>query len=212
MTDNSLNRGFVQLALNRMDDAKKHLEEVISRLTPKKETFVELQRKDLDKVKPKFRKMVQDAWDSGESVPYSVIYLSDAPLSKSDIKWAKNLIKTHKLDDDCCKECNEKQKVIDTLQNTCQLYEARIKRFQTLSRKRKNEARRSIGFDEKLVVQYGEQTYRDKKSNGNSLEHNSWSNAEVAFACGQIEEVDREKFRLTILRYARTHKFPKNFF
>jgi len=244
MKNVDLNKGYIQLALNRMEDAKKHLEEVLDSHTDTTTVKKCLQQKDLKKVKPKFRKMVLDTWKRGENVPYGVTYLSDAPISKEDEQWLQVLVKNlHELNDeehintcqkhptykairpptadckDCkeiyknrCVECQEKEKTINTLLDTCRSYEARIKRFQTLSRKRKNEGRRSLGFDEKLVVQYGEQIYRDKKYNGNSLESNSWSNAEVACGCGQVEEKDKEKFRLTILRYARTHKFPKNFF
>jgi len=43
-----------------------------------------------------------------------------------------------------CKSCSEKQKIIDILHDTCASYESRIKRFQTLSRKRKNEKRRVV--------------------------------------------------------------------
>ena len=37
-----------------------------------------------------------------------------------------------------CSECVKKQKIIDILHKTCASYEARIKRFQTLSKKRRN--------------------------------------------------------------------------
>lgn len=55
-----------------------------------------LQRGDIDKVRPKFRPMVRDAWNNGEQVPYSIIHLSDEPLTKSDIDCAKKLAKKYK--------------------------------------------------------------------------------------------------------------------
>jgi hypothetical protein len=59
-----------------------------------------LLREDLDKVKPKFRQMVQTAWERGEEVPYGVIYLSDAKLTEADIKWANKLVSDGKITDD----------------------------------------------------------------------------------------------------------------
>jgi hypothetical protein len=48
-----------------------------------------LDRKDIDKVRPKFQPLVLEAWKNGEDVPYGVTYLSDAPLTEKDIEWAK---------------------------------------------------------------------------------------------------------------------------
>jgi hypothetical protein len=50
-----------------------------------------LEREDINKVRPKFRQLVLDAWKKGEEVPYGVIYLSDAPLTEEDIAWARSL-------------------------------------------------------------------------------------------------------------------------
>jgi hypothetical protein len=50
-----------------------------------------LERKDIDKVKPRFQAIVKEAWNRGEEVPLGVIYLSDAPISKKDIAWARSL-------------------------------------------------------------------------------------------------------------------------
>ncbi len=58
-----------------------------------------LQREDIDKVRPKFRDSVLEAWDRGEDVPYGVIYLSDAPLTQEDIDWAHRVIKNFESDD-----------------------------------------------------------------------------------------------------------------
>lgn len=66
-------------------------------------------------------------------------------------------------------------------------------------------------FSEELIKEYGEQVYRDNKSNKNGLESNSYSSSEVAAACGLIEEKDKEKFRKIILKYAQTTKFDKTF-
>lgn len=66
-------------------------------------------------------------------------------------------------------------------------------------------------FTKELVKEYGEQVYRDSKYNGNSLEDNSYSNAAVAEACGEIERCEEEKFRKAILKYAKTTRFPENF-
>jgi hypothetical protein len=51
-----------------------------------------LQKNDINLVKPKFRKMVQEAWDRGEDVPYGVIYLSDRETDAKDIEIVKDLI------------------------------------------------------------------------------------------------------------------------
>ncbi len=51
-----------------------------------------LQKQDIDKVRPKFRQMVLDAWKKGEQVPYSVICLSDEVPTEEDIEWAQKLI------------------------------------------------------------------------------------------------------------------------
>jgi hypothetical protein len=52
-----------------------------------------LEKKDINLVKPKFKDMVLDAWKRKEDVPYGVIYLSDAPLTRKEIKRAKEVIK-----------------------------------------------------------------------------------------------------------------------
>jgi len=54
-----------------------------------------LQKEDIDKVAPKFRPMVLEAWNRGEEVPESVTLLSDSPLTKEDIRWAKAIIDEH---------------------------------------------------------------------------------------------------------------------
>jgi len=148
MTDNELNRGRIKLALNRIDDAKNHLEEVISDLSSEKS---------------------------------------------------------------CCGECIEKQKAIDTLQDTCASYEARIKRFQTLARQRKNSKRRVIKIPTKsdleweadLIYKYGVQVLRDCRYNGNGIDHNAEVSMEVAWASGQVEDKDRETFKDAIEKFAK---------
>jgi hypothetical protein len=52
-----------------------------------------LEKSDLNLVKPKFQKMVLDAWERDENVPYGVMYLSDAPITQGDINWAKFVLK-----------------------------------------------------------------------------------------------------------------------
>jgi len=52
-----------------------------------------LSTSDLDKVAPKFRQMVLDAWAKGEAVPYGVIYLSDRPPTPEEIEFSKELEK-----------------------------------------------------------------------------------------------------------------------
>jgi hypothetical protein len=49
-----------------------------------------LQKNDLNKVAPKFRKMVVEAWNKGEDVPWGVTLLSDKPLSSKEL----NLVQT----------------------------------------------------------------------------------------------------------------------
>lgn len=64
---------------------------------PKNRKFMKyLKKSDLNLVNPKFRKIVQDAWDNGEKVPYGVIYLSSKEPTKEDIEYAKKLIKENK--------------------------------------------------------------------------------------------------------------------
>jgi hypothetical protein len=63
----------------------------------------------------------------------------------------------------------------------------------------------------RLVKEYGEQVYRDKKYNGNSLESNANTSMEVALACYQIKEKEKKKFYKDILYYAKTTYFPTNF-
>jgi hypothetical protein len=48
-----------------------------------------LKREEVDKVDPKFRPMVIEAFDKGEEVPYSVVYLSSEPITEKDIEWVK---------------------------------------------------------------------------------------------------------------------------
>jgi len=153
MTDNELNSGYVQLALNRMDDAKKHLQIVLT---------------DLQKT------------------------------TKSS----------------CCEKCNEKQKVIDTLLDTCRLYEARIKRFQTLARQRKNAKRRKVviplksdlEWESDLVYQYGVQVLRDCRYNKHNIDYNAEVSMEVAWASGEIKDKDRRRFKRLIADFARKNK------
>jgi len=56
-----------------------------------------LDKEDLYLVKPKFREMAKLALDCGECVPYSIIYLSDAPLTESEIEQVQDFIRRHKL-------------------------------------------------------------------------------------------------------------------
>lgn len=48
-----------------------------------------LEKHELELVNPKFRQMVQEAWNRGEDILSEVIYLSDDPITDDDIKWAK---------------------------------------------------------------------------------------------------------------------------
>jgi len=57
-----------------------------------------LQKEDLNKVDVKFRHAVSDAWNKGEDVPYSVIYLSSELPSEKVIKRTQELIKKHNWD------------------------------------------------------------------------------------------------------------------
>jgi hypothetical protein len=54
-----------------------------------------LEKKDINLVKPKFKQMVLDAWGRGEGVPYGVVYLSEAPLTRKEAQRAKELIKQY---------------------------------------------------------------------------------------------------------------------
>lgn len=74
-------------------------------------------------------------------------------------------------------------------------------------------------FKKALVKEYGEQTYRDAKSqNGKctkslkKLELASWGNAMVAGGCGLIDGKYEAAFRRAIVRYAKTTRFSKRFF
>ncbi len=58
-----------------------------------------LQKDQLDLVRPKFREMVQKAWNNNEDVPYGVVLLSDEPPTEEDIARVKELIKNHKIED-----------------------------------------------------------------------------------------------------------------
>lgn len=59
-----------------------------------------LKREDIDKVRPKFKNMVLDAWNRGEDVPCGVIYLSDEPPTKEDMEWANKIIKKNNIKDE----------------------------------------------------------------------------------------------------------------
>ena len=48
-----------------------------------------LKREDIDKVDPKFRQMVLDAWEKGEEVPAGVALLSSAPLNEQDLAFVE---------------------------------------------------------------------------------------------------------------------------
>lgn len=58
-----------------------------------------LKKSDLHLVKSIFRKTVEKALNSGGKVPYSVIYLSDDPLTPKEIKQCQKIIKTLHLND-----------------------------------------------------------------------------------------------------------------
>jgi len=177
MTDNELNNGFIQLALNRMKDAEKHLQEVSNNL----------------KKKPN---------PTGPS-------LKELKDSRSCIIKDRNELDQRILELE--KVCKEKQKVIDILQDTCTSYEARIKRFQTLARQRKNSKRRVIKIPTKsdleweadLIYKYGVQVLRDCRYNGNGIDHNAEVSMEVAWASGQVEDKDRETFKDAIEKFAK---------
>ena len=59
-----------------------------------------LKKEDIDKVRPKFRDMVLDAWKRGEEVPYGVTYLSNEPPTKEDMEWANKIIKENNIKDE----------------------------------------------------------------------------------------------------------------
>lgn len=59
-----------------------------------------LDRKDIDKVRPKFRKMVEDAWNQGEQVPYSVTCLSDKPFSQKQIQRFQEIARSLSLSEE----------------------------------------------------------------------------------------------------------------
>ncbi len=71
---------------------------------------------------------------------------------------------------------------------------------------------KKIKFPPEIIKEYGEQIWRDQNYNKNGYDSNSYNGSEVAAACGEIEEKDKEKFRKTILEYARKHRKPKGFF
>jgi hypothetical protein len=48
-----------------------------------------LEKSDLELVHPTFRHRVIEAWECGEKVPQSVIYLSEATITADDIAWAE---------------------------------------------------------------------------------------------------------------------------
>jgi hypothetical protein len=49
-----------------------------------------------------------------------------------------------------CNECIKKQQIIDILHKTCAKYEARIKRFQTLSKKRRKNKTKNKAWEKWL--------------------------------------------------------------
>jgi hypothetical protein len=90
-------------------------------------------------------------------------------------------------------------------------------------------------FPKELVKEYGEQTYRDRKShnaayrkyanpktnphfrktdNHGSLwtwEDAAWTSVYVANGVGLITDKEQDKFHAAIVNYAKTTKFPRNF-
>ncbi len=58
-----------------------------------------LNKSDINLVRPKFRKMVELAWECGEDVPYGIVYLDDSPLTEDDIRWATKIVKEHNIKD-----------------------------------------------------------------------------------------------------------------
>lgn len=50
-----------------------------------------LQRDELEQVKPRFRGMVQEAWERGEDVPYGVTWLDDRPLTPAELRYGVQL-------------------------------------------------------------------------------------------------------------------------
>jgi len=81
--------------------------------------------------------------------------------------------------------------------------------YQCLKDKRQEKKSK---FPPDLVKEYGEQTYRDKKSTGaKRYKDAAWSSAYVAEACGYITEKEIPRFLEAITNYAKTTKFPKNF-
>lgn len=67
-------------------------------------------------------------------------------------------------------------------------------------------------FPAELVKEYGEQTYRDKRSTKcRTYDDAAWSSVYVAQACGEITEKEMNLFRGAIAKYARSTRFPKNF-
>lgn len=59
-----------------------------------------LKKDQLHLVKPKFRKMVEDAWGNGEEVPYGVVCLSDKELTTDELKQIHELNEIYKFDDE----------------------------------------------------------------------------------------------------------------
>jgi hypothetical protein len=59
-----------------------------------------LKKEDIDKVDPKFRDMVLDAWKNGEEVPYGVVYLSSEPPTEEEMAWANWIVKKYKIKDE----------------------------------------------------------------------------------------------------------------
>jgi hypothetical protein len=58
-----------------------------------------LNKNQLHLVKPKFRKMIKDALENGEKVPYSVVYISDKKISKRELQLINDLNIKYKWED-----------------------------------------------------------------------------------------------------------------
>lgn len=56
-----------------------------------------LKKEEIELVNPKFRQLVLDAWKRGEGVPYGIVNLSEAPITRKDAQKARDLIKQVKL-------------------------------------------------------------------------------------------------------------------
>ena len=67
-------------------------------------------------------------------------------------------------------------------------------------------------FAPALIKEYGEQVWRDRKSTQHSYEDAAWSSVYVAEAVGLITNKDIPRFHKAIVKYAKTTKFPRNYF